>query len=165
MCHSQMTRVHPAEHILGVIITNEAWNTACSQNDLFCSCLILESSVKHLYEVYHFGHVPGHLILFQSSYIESTWLSVCHKWFMNIQGKFVCLNKIERSNMCCPSQDSVECHFIVLILSNGEIKHWGVHASYMYKKCGWKQSHTHTQSMFIVDRYSAFKCLRKWSYM
>lgn len=48
VCQSQLTQVHSAEHIWGIIRTNEAWNIANSLNDLFlCSCLSPKNSPNH----------------------------------------------------------------------------------------------------------------------
>lgn len=86
-----MTRVHSAEHILGVIITNEAWYTACSQSDLFCCCLIPETSVKWLYCAFHFGHVWEHVVLSQSEKTEIICYSVYHRLITKILAGYICL--------------------------------------------------------------------------
>lgn len=45
---SQQTHTHSAEHIWGIIRTNEAWNRSNSLSDLFpCSCLVPKNSPDH----------------------------------------------------------------------------------------------------------------------
>lgn len=108
-----MTRVHSAEHILGVIITNEAWYTACSQSDLFCCCLIPESSVKWLYCALHFGHVWEHVVLSPS---EKICYSVCHRLITKILAGYICLKiqtQIEIMNGICNFRDIDFCMALV----------------------------------------------------
>lgn len=108
VCQSQLTQVHSAEHIWGIMRTNEAWITANSLNDLFsCSSLLLKYSPNHN---------RCHLF-FSQHYVDIAALFLFIWWALKINQVFEMLRNMfqSKSLLFVNPQYWVECHFLALL--------------------------------------------------